>query len=147
MHFYLRELIASYPDTIRLVHRNFPMDHTYNPLVKDPFRVGSGKMALFSLYAAEAGKFWELSDMLFEVDIQKGNFNLRGMAKAAGFDVVKLAQAVNDKKLQYKLLVDIREAMKLGVSGTPAYLIDEAVYVGHVPEDVFNQVMGQGDAK
>ena len=99
MHFFLRHLISTYPGKIRLVHRNFPMDHAYNPLVKEPFHVGAGKMALFSLFAAEKNNFWEFSDMLFNVDTSDGNFNLRGMAKTAGFDVNELARAVNDKHL------------------------------------------------
>jgi len=41
MHFFLRRLIAEYPDKIRLVHRHFPMDHKLNPIVKAPFHVGS----------------------------------------------------------------------------------------------------------
>jgi uncharacterized membrane protein/predicted DsbA family dithiol-disulfide isomerase len=140
MHFYLRELLSQYPGKIRIVHRNFPMDHAYNPLVKEPFHVGSGKMALFSLFAAEKNKFWEFSDMLFNLDTSKGNFNLRDMAKTAGFDVEKLARAVNDKHLLYKLRIDIRDGLKLGIDGTPGYLIDGKVYVGYVPAEVFKAV-------
>jgi uncharacterized membrane protein len=33
MHFFLRRIIESNPDKIRLVHRHFPMDHTINPLL------------------------------------------------------------------------------------------------------------------
>jgi uncharacterized membrane protein/protein-disulfide isomerase len=140
MHFYLRELISNYPGKIRLVHRHFPMDHVYNPLVKKPFHVGAGKMALFSLFAAEKNKFWEFNDMLFNVDTREGNFNLRGMAKTAGFDVNELARSVNDKNLLYKLRIDIRDALKLGITGTPGYLIDGEVYVGYVPAEVFRAV-------
>lgn len=140
MHFYLRQLISTYPGKIRLVHRNFPMDHAYNPLVKEPLHVGAGKMALFSLFAAEKNNFWEFSDMLFNVDTSDGNFNLRGMAKTAGFDVNELARAVNDKQLVRKLRIDIRDGLKLGINGTPGYVIDGEVYVGNVPAEVFKAV-------
>ena len=53
--------------------------------------------------------------MLFNVDTREGNFNLRGMAKTAGFDVEKLARAVNDKHLLHKLRIDIRDGLKLGI--------------------------------
>ncbi len=56
MHYYLRELIAKNPDKIRLVHRHFPMDHEYNFIVKHPFHVGSGKMALLAVHAAAKGQ-------------------------------------------------------------------------------------------
>ncbi len=141
MHFFLREFMASHPGTIRLIHRNFPMDHTYNPMVKEPYHIGSGKMALFSLYAIKHDKFWEISDFLFNTDTQKGHFNIREMAKAAGFDVIEFARSVNDRSLQQKLRADIREGIRLGITGTPGYLIDGKVYVGHIPADIINTVM------
>jgi protein-disulfide isomerase len=142
MHFFLRQLITNYPGKIRLVHRNFPMDHAYNPLVKEPFHVGSGKMALFSLFAAEKKTFWEFSDMLFNVDTSTGNFNLRGMARTAGFDVAELAGAVNDKRLLRKLRIDIRDGLKRGITGTPGYVVDGEVYLGNIPAEVFQGCQG-----
>ena len=137
MHFYLREFIAAHPGKIRLVHRHFPMDHVYNPLVKDPaYHGGSGKMALFALYAAREDAFWKINDMLFNMDTKTGHFNLRPMAAAGGFALHDFANAVNDRRLQYQLILDIREGMKLGVTGTPAYLIDGEVYVGNVPPGI-----------
>ena len=65
MHFILRQLVQSYPDRIRMIHRHFPMDHAYNPLVKDPFHSGSGQMALIALYAQTKGQFWKVNDYLF----------------------------------------------------------------------------------
>ena len=140
LHFYLRQLISTYPGKVRLVHRNFPMDHAYNPLVKEPFHVGSGKMALFSLFAAEKGKFWAVNDMLFNVDTQEGHFNLRGIAKEAGFDVEQMARSVNDRLLLRRLKIDIRDGLKLGITGTPAYVVDGKVYVGNVPADIFKEL-------
>ena len=67
MHFFLRQLIAEQPDKIRIVHRNFPMDHTVNPIVKEPFHIGSGKMALMAIHAASQNKFWQMNDILFEM--------------------------------------------------------------------------------
>jgi len=141
LHFYLRNLIASYPDKIRLVHRNFPMDHKYNPLVREPFHVGSGRMALFSLYAAEKNNFWQFSDMLFNVKTRKGRFAIRGIAEAAGFDVWKLAGAAKDPVLRKKLNIDLRDGLNLGLTGTPGYLIDGQMYVGQIPPEIFARVM------
>lgn len=140
MHFYLREFMATYPDTIRLIHRNFPMDHLYNPMVKEPYHIGAGKMALFSLYAVKHDKFWEVSDFLFNINTQNGHFNIREMARTAGFDVMEFANSVNDRVLQQKLRADILEGIRLGINGTPGYLIEGNVYVGHVPADIINSL-------
>ena len=66
MHFFLRRLVAQHPDKIRLVHRNYPLDHELNPIVvSQPYHVGSGKMALVANAAGISGKFWEMNDLLF----------------------------------------------------------------------------------
>jgi uncharacterized membrane protein/protein-disulfide isomerase len=141
MHFYLRELVASYTSQIRLVHRNFPMDHVYNPLVKEPYHIGSGKMALLSLYAAQKNKFWEINDMLFTVDRQKGHFNIREMAASAGFDVYEFARSVKDRNLQKQLKSDILDGIKLGVNATPGYLINGKIYTGYIPADIIESAI------
>ena len=141
IHFYLRKLITGYPDKIRLVHRNFPMDHKYNPLVKEPFHVGSGKLAMLSLYAAEKENFWHFSDMLFNVKPSQGRFHIRGIAEAAGFEMQALARAAKDPVLRRKLNIDLRDGLKLGITGTPGYLIEGRVYVGQIPPDILARVM------
>lgn len=138
MHFYLREFMVSHPGTIRLIHRNFPMDHMVNPMVKEPYHIGAGKMALLSLYAIKHDKFWEINDFLFNIDTQNGHFNVREMARIGGFDVVEFASSVNDRTLQKKLRADIMEGIRLGINGTPGYLVDGKIYVGHVPADIIN---------
>ena len=90
MHYYLRELMNSYPDKIKLVHRNFPMDHQYNPIVKEPYHTGSGKLALLALYAAEKNKFWEMNDLLYSHAGQKQPLRIKDLADEAGLDVFRL---------------------------------------------------------
>jgi protein-disulfide isomerase len=141
MHFYLRDLIASYPGKIRLVHRNFPMDHTYNPLVKEPFHVGAGKLALLSLYAVGNENFWQFSDMLFEVKASKGRFRIRRIAEAAGYDFKELVRATKDPVIRRKLNIDLRDGLNLGITGTPGYLIEGKLYVGQIPPEIFSRVM------
>jgi protein-disulfide isomerase len=76
--------------------------------------------------------------MLFDIDKQKGLFNIRGMAKIAGFDVIEFAGAINDKALQRKLRADISGGNKLGITGTPGYVINGKVYIGQVPPEIIN---------
>ena len=80
MHFFLRQLIAKHPDKIRLIHRHFPMDHAVNPIVKEPFHIGSGKMALIAIHAATRNKFWQMNDLLFEMAGEGDFLNVRKLA-------------------------------------------------------------------
>ena len=55
MHFFLRQFIAHNPVKVRLIHRHYPMDHKFNPIVKEPFHVGAGKMALLAIASGSKG--------------------------------------------------------------------------------------------
>jgi uncharacterized membrane protein len=136
MHFYLRELMARYPDKLRLIHRHFPMDHAINPLVTEPYHIGSRKMALLAMHAADKDNFWKINDMLYGIQATDGNFNIRKMAKAGGFDVRKFAAAVRNPYYRQQLKRDIHQAIQLGIDATPGYLINGKVYVGHIPVDI-----------
>ncbi|MGD9097075.1 MAG: vitamin K epoxide reductase family protein [Desulfobacterales bacterium] len=139
MHFFLRKLIAQYPDRIRLVHRHFPMDHRVNPLVKEPFHVGSGAMAVLSIYAMEQGRFWEFNDMLFEWAATEKELNTGDIAARFNFDPQAFAASLNSREKLQTLRRDIIEGLKLGITGTPAYQIDGDVYQGHIPPDVLKR--------
>jgi uncharacterized membrane protein/protein-disulfide isomerase len=142
MHRYLRKLVARYPNRIRLVHRHFPMDHAFNPLVKEPFHVGSGKMAILAIFAAEQGRFWQMNDALFDLGHERVKLDLRELSKRTGVDLKGMRRAlVARKDLEMKLAKDIWAGMKLEINGTPAYVIDGNVYLAQIPPEIFRKVM------
>ena len=141
MHSILRQLVAEYPDKIRVIHRNYPMDHRFNPIVKEPFHVGSGKMALLSIYAASKGKFWQMNDLLFSMAGKTKAIRVEALAEELDLNSAELAQAVKSRKIRYRLQKDIFFGNKLGISGTPAYVIDGKVYLGQIPAEVLKSGM------
>jgi protein-disulfide isomerase len=145
MHLYLRELVARYPARIRLVHRNYPMDHEFNPIVKEPFHSGSGRMALLAIHGAASGAFWELNDRLFERAGSGGRIRLEELSMETGIDQRLLSAALAHEPYRAHLLRDIREGMKLGIVGTPSYLIGGKVYEGGIPPEVLQPVIGEGE--
>lgn len=141
MHFFLRNLVGEKPDQIRLIHRHYPMDHQYNPIVKEPFHIGSGSMALLAIHAAKKGKFWELNDLLFDAAVQKGEINVKELSVKIGLGDKELVAAFFDKDTRAHLDADIRSGLKLGISGTPAYVVNGNIYLGQLPDDVLSQVV------
>jgi uncharacterized membrane protein/protein-disulfide isomerase len=141
MHFFLRQLIAKHPDKIRLVHRNFPMDHTVNPIVKEPFHIGSGKMALMAIQAASQNKFWQLNDILFEMAGEGDVIDVAELAAQLEMDPKTLASSLNDPAARQLLQHDILSALKLQISGTPAYVIKEKVYLAQIPPEIIKTAL------
>lgn len=139
VHYYLRQFIARHPDTIRIVHRHFPMDHTVNPIVKQPFHTGSGKMALLAMFAASKGKFFQMNDLLFDLAGRQKQINLKWLARKTGLKHDDLIRSLKDPRLRQKLSRDIRQGIELRLVGTPGFVIDGEVYIGKLPEKVLEK--------
>jgi protein-disulfide isomerase len=141
MHFFLRQLMGKYPDKIRLIHRHFPMDDTINPIVGERFHVGSGIMALFAEYAKSEDKFWQMNDILFKMAGHVDYINIKELAEQTGLDYTKLAHATKSSVTRYKVKHDIAVGIKLGITGTPGYLIGGKVYLGQIPPEIISSVL------
>jgi len=141
MNFYLREFAARHPDKIKLVHRHFPMDSRFNPILKAPFHEGAGIMALIAIHAAENGKFWEVSDYLFSLAGHGARIDINEIAAKSGLNASKIDKALNDPGIRQKLIRDIQQGLKLGLTGTPSYVIEGRVYHGMIPAEIFNKVL------
>jgi protein-disulfide isomerase/uncharacterized membrane protein len=143
MHYYLRHLIAQHPDKLRLVHRNFPMDHEFNPLVAEPFHVGSGNLALFAVHALAAGKFWQMNDRLYEAVNDMQMIAINKLALETGLDARELSAALRHQPYRQMLTRDIREGMKHKITGTPSYLIGGKVFQGGIPAEILKSIIAQ----
>jgi protein-disulfide isomerase len=141
MNLYLREFIARYPGRIKLVHRHFPMDSRFNPIVKAPFHEGAGMMAIIAIHAAEKGRFWPVNDYLFKIAGAGARIDIKAVSSAAGLDPEQMKKALNDPKIRRKLLFDIHQGLKLGITGTPSYVIENRVYRGTVPAEIFDRIV------
>lgn len=142
MHLLLRRLIAEHPGKIKLIHHHYPMDHEFNNIVVPvPFHVGSGKMAMIAIYAASKGKFWEMNDALYQMGRDKKPFNTRTLAEKTGFSGGELAAATRHPQIREFLAYDIRQGMKLRITGTPSYVVDGKVYAGSIPSEILRKIM------
>jgi len=141
MHHYLRTLVQENPEKIRLVHRHFPMDHRFNPLLKSPFHTAAGEMAILAIYAATQNKFWPVNDLLFEIGRQKRTFNTKEIGEKTGVDYRGLTRARKDPEILKHLQKDIFDGLKLGIQGTPAFLINGKVYTGQIPSELIENAL------
>lgn len=142
MHHYLRKIVARYPERIRLVHRHFPMDNAINPLVKEPFHVGSGRMAILAIFAAEEGRFWQMNDVLFEYGAERKELDLRDLSERTGVSLSGMRIALTKRTdLQMLLAKDIWAGMKHDITGTPAYVIGGNVYLAQIPPEILREIV------
>jgi protein-disulfide isomerase len=117
------------------------MDHAVNPIVQKPLHQGSGNLALLAIYAGTEGRFWQMNDYLFANARGEAKIDLRTVADAVGMDYNKLAQAIRMPRIRQQLHADIIDGLKLGITGTPAFLIDGRLYTAQIPPEVLSRVI------
>ena len=140
-YYFLRKLMNRYPGRIKIIHRHFPMDSRFNPIVKIPLHEGAGRLALLAIYAETEGKFWPLSDYLFANARETDQIDLRAVAEIFRLDYEKLRRSFGKTTIRLKLHHDIMDGLKMGVTGTPAFLIDGKLYSAQIPAEILSRVM------
>ncbi len=79
--------------------------------------------------AGEQGKFWELHDRLFEMQSEPSGQDMDSHAKALGLNTEKFKACLASTRYWENIRLSIAAAKKIGIYGTPAFLI------GTVSED------------
>ena len=140
IHYYLRQVIAEHPDSVRIVHRHFPMDHTVNPIVRQPYHIGSGKMALLAIFAASQGKFFKMNDLLFDLGGRQKRIELKWLAQKTGLKYDDLIRSLKDPRLRQALSRDIHQGIELRLVGTPGFVFENRIYIGSLPAEVLDEL-------
>jgi protein-disulfide isomerase len=108
-----------------------------------PYQGGESVNAAVAARAAQAqGKFWEYHDLLYES--QSSGFsdeNLRALAERAELDMGRFERDYENGSYAKLVQKDFQEGQRIGVNGTPTFLINDQVVVGLQPIGVFEKVI------
>jgi protein-disulfide isomerase len=108
--------------------------------------------ALGGRAAAAQGAFWEFHDEVFSEDRERNAGELAAdrlveMAADLGLDADRFQQDMDDPAALEAVQRDRREAQELGVSSTPAFLINGRPVLGAQPLDAFVSVIEEAAAE
>ena len=133
-HKTLKELLAKYPDKLRLVYKNLPLTSIH------PEALPAATAAWAS---HQQGKFWQYHDALFTNQKQLGEALYLDIAKKLNLNFGKFKR---DLTLAAPAITkDIQLANKLAVSGTPFFVINSPNFSGVVQLSDVNSILA--DAK
>ncbi len=76
-----------------------------------------------ALAANEQGKYWEFHDELFATK-KLSNKAIEDIATKLGLDIAKWKTAMNSPVARQRVNVDLQDAQKAGVTGTPTIFIN-----------------------
>ncbi|MCL5996997.1 MAG: DsbA family protein [Chloroflexi bacterium] len=96
--------------------------------------------------AADQNRFWDFHELLFtrQSGENVGAFtkdNLISLAKEVKLDSQTFTTCLNDDKTLDRVQADTAEGNKLGVRGTPSFLINGKLLVGAQPYDAFKSAI------
>ncbi|MBD2515541.1 thioredoxin domain-containing protein [Nostoc sp. FACHB-973] len=111
-HKILKQLLAKYPDKLKLVYKNLPLTSIHSQALP---------AAAAAWAAYQQGKFWEYHDALFTNQKKLGEALYLDIAKNLNLDLAKFKR---DQNLAVPAITkDVQLAQKLAVAGTPFFVI------------------------
>jgi len=128
------QLKEAYGDKIRFVFRDFPLSSIHG---------SAQKAAEAGQCAQDQGLFWEYHDLLFENQDAISESDLRGYAEEVDADMGKFNDCLDSGKNAREVLLDAQDGRKAGVSGTPAFLINDLLLSGAQPFEQFQIAIDQ----
>lgn len=128
---WMRDFLKKNASDTRLAFRHFPL----------PFHENADVAALASLVAHRHGKFWEYHDILFANQNHLEFEDLEKYALRLGISKRKFKRDFKDTKLTDYLSKDMELAHKIGVRGTPTYIVNGIVVFGLSNEGSFEALV------
>lgn len=133
------ELKKNYIDTgkVRFYSRDLPLDMHANAM----------RAAQAARCAGDQGKFWELRNVMGSNPDKLDMDHIVGFATDLKLNIPTFKSCVESNKYKEAVQSDVMEAMKIGASGTPAFIvgkstpegIDGELMVGALPYNMFDE--------
>ncbi len=123
----LAKVRETYKDKVKLVFKDYPLNFHNNAM----------KAAEAARCAGEQDKYWEYHDVLFKNISALGLENLKKFAVDLKLDAAKFNTCVDSGKHVAAINKDMADGTKVGVTGTPAFVINGRFLSGAQPYDAF----------
>lgn len=128
----VQEVMKTYGDKVRLVHRDFPL----------AFHAHARPAAQAARCAEAQGKFWEYHSKLFaSQDLSPEK--LKALATEVGLDGPKFDECIAKQPFEKSIDQDIADGTEVGVTGTPAFFINGRMLTGAQPFEKFKEVIDE----
>ena len=128
----LDEIEKRHPNDVRIVYRHLPLDSLH------PRARASAEAAAC---AADGNKFWEYHDKLFANNRALGDEELRKYAAEVGLEAAAFDECLKSRKHASAVEADVQEAKKIGITGTPAFVVNGILMTGLQTADALDVVI------
>ena len=130
----LKEFMAKHQEQVTLVFKHLPLTRIH------PQAIPAAKAAWA---AQQQGKFWEYHDALFEQQDKLAEELYVEIANNLSLDLEKFNNDRNSEAATDELEEDIKLAQKIGVSGTPFFILNGETFSGAVELSKMEKVLAK----
>jgi protein-disulfide isomerase len=110
---------------VAVYFKNYPLDASCNPKLKQSTHPGACALALGAVCAQRQGKFDAYHDRVFSSELRNPSaVDVLRIAGEAGLNVAALEGCLDDPKTRETLAAQVAEANRLGVSATPTLYVN-----------------------
>ena len=129
----LNQIRSEYGDQVRVVFKHLPLS----------FHQKAPAAHAASEAAHKQGKFWEMHDKIFKNQRQMSEENYVVWAGEIGLDVEEFKKDMASAAIKARVDKDVKEAGRLGVTGTPGFFINGRHMSGAKPFSEFKVVIDE----
>jgi protein-disulfide isomerase len=128
-----KQILQEYSDDVRLIYKHLPL------------REKSFLAARASYCSGEQESFWQYHDILFNSE-DFSNDGLNNIAEKIGLNLTHFKNCMNSESSRQAILKDLQEAKRLGIDGTPTFIINGKMFRGAIDLKNFRQII-EGELK
>jgi protein-disulfide isomerase len=131
-------LRARYGQDMRFVYKHLPLEIHPEALPSALY------MEAIALQSPE--RAWQFHDVLFKNQDKLGTEFYEAVAKDMGLDMARLAADLKSDRVRGAVVTDANEARRLGITGTPAFVLNGVLIVGARPVEYFDAIIKRLEA-
>ncbi len=132
----MEKLLAKYEGKVNYVFKHAPMESHVNAILASQYFVAATLQ--------DSDKAWKYYDKIFATNDRlaaDGEIYLLSTANEVGLDIARLENDAYSSTVAESILEDQREAIDIGLSGTPCFLVNDIIVRGALDEDLFDEAI------
>lgn len=111
----VKKLLEDFDGKVRFQFRHFPLTRVHQRSMK----AGEASVA-----ASQAGKFWEMHNILFDNRRQLGTTSLKLYSKEAGIKNKNFLDELLNSTYGWQVMNDLNEGIERGIKDVPAFFVN-----------------------
>jgi protein-disulfide isomerase len=127
----VKQTLQTFPSKVRLIIKQMPITDAH-PQALDAARA--------AFCAGEQGAFWKYHDALFATESLLPE-SLNSIAAQVGINIAQFRNCTVSEASRAAVIKDIVEAKRLGITGTPTFVVNGKLVRGAISFDEFRQII------